>query len=161
MLLDINKLYQFLSRREGNDKRRMKMLERRLGLLEPIYKELNRDAFLELWQRLLVELAEIKNSTFELLFETIIVKYEEEHGENSAMQAKRLRSKKHVKKVTRCNQLGYEAAEMYKQIVEILLKEEDEIENQAMTYIQTVCTAKFNIAKIWSRVILASPEERL
>ena len=33
MLLDINKLYQYLGRLEKNDKRAAKMLQRRAGLL--------------------------------------------------------------------------------------------------------------------------------
>ena len=65
MLLDINKLYSFLGRLEENPKRAQKMIMRRKGLLEPIFKDLNKEAFIELWQKLLVELAEIKLSLFE------------------------------------------------------------------------------------------------
>ena len=49
MLLDINKLYQFLGRLEKNEKRAYKMLVRRLNLLKDIFKDLNKEAFVGLW----------------------------------------------------------------------------------------------------------------
>ena len=90
------------------------------------------------------------------MFESIIIKYDEK-----GPSQKLLNSKKHQKKVKECNEYGHSAAKMYKQIVDILLKEEEKPEESDSQYIQTICTAKFNIAKIWSRVILASAEERL
>ena len=109
-----------------------------------------------LWQKLLVELAEIKNSIFENMFETIIIKYDA----NGPSQ-KLLNSNKHQKKVKECNQYGYSAAAMYEQITDILMKEEEKPEESDSQYIQTICTAKFNVAKIYSRIILKDAEARL
>ena len=50
------------------------MHERRRDLLEPILKELNKKVYAEIWEKILVECAEIYNSMFENRYEEIIVK---------------------------------------------------------------------------------------
>lgn len=70
------------------------MLMRRKKLLQEIFNDLNQQAFQSLWQQLLVELAEIRNSIFENLFENIIIKYDDK-GPTQELQ----RSPKHQKKV--------------------------------------------------------------
>lgn len=44
------------------------MYEKRLELLEPIFKEINPKAYQAMWQKLLVTLAEIYNDMFEHKF---------------------------------------------------------------------------------------------
>ena len=82
------------------------MLTRRRFLLEPIFTDLNKQAFLELWQRLLVELAEIKNTQFEFMFEDIIINYDERADMKKWSKKKKL---KHENKVLACNHTGFQA----------------------------------------------------
>lgn len=85
MLFDINKLYWCLCKTESDEKRYLKMNERRLKLLWPIFNDLNKEYFQELWQKLLVELAEISNDIFEGKFETVMATFDNKGPMNAKL----------------------------------------------------------------------------
>jgi len=84
-----------LGKKEKNLKRMIKMLERRKELLTPIFEQINPKAFVDLWQKLLVEIAEINYSIFETLFEDNIMKMNYDKNDNEEIRREKLRRKKH------------------------------------------------------------------
>jgi len=65
---DQNSLYKKLTLLETENTVVIAMLGKRAQLLEPIFNELNPKAYIETWQKLLVEIAEIYNDIFTLNF---------------------------------------------------------------------------------------------
>ena len=59
------------------------------------------------------------------------------------------------------NRMGFKAVQLYEQIGNILQEEEKTVEESNSQFIQTRITAKFNIAKIYSRLVLDQAEDRL
>ena len=134
---DISQLYKFLISFEPDNNRVFAMLERRINLLEPIYKAINHKVYLVQWQELSLELAEIYGEIFESNYELI------------RLQQKKVRAKD----IDGINDKGEKCIYYYKDIIDYIVSEYNKETEKNVDDFVTIITIKSNIARIMSKLI--------
>ena len=134
---DISQLYKFLISFEPDNNRVFAMLERRINLLEPIYKAINHKVYLVQWQELSLELAEIYGEIFESNYELI------------RLQQKKVRAKD----IDEINDKGEKCIYYYKDIIDYIVSEYNKETEKNVDDFVTIITIKSNIARIMSKLI--------
>ena len=140
MSQEISAMIKDLSSIENDNISKISFLEKRLGLIDPIRIVLNPKAYPVFYEKLIVESAEICNEICEL----------------SGVEL--LKAKKTDKIIEKINVFGMKCVEMYREIEKIL---EEQKENRDKNYYQSVVNTKFNIAKIFSRLIGKGKTEKI
>jgi tetratricopeptide (TPR) repeat protein len=134
---NISQLYKYLIQFEPDNNRVFAMLERRINLLEPIYKVINHKVYLVQWQELSLELAEIYGEIFESNYELI-----------------RLGQKKvRVKDIDEINSRGEKCVYYYQDIIDYLVNEYNKEKEKNVDDFVTIITIKSNMARIISKLI--------
>jgi hypothetical protein len=130
----ISQLYKYLTFFETDNNRIFQMLDRRIGLLEPIIKEINPKTFIVQWQELVLELADIYNEIFQSKYELLRIKQPKQS------------------ELIQINSLAEKALLYYKQLLEYLEAEFVKSEEKTVEELQTIITIKLNIARLLSKI---------
>lgn len=140
MSQEISAMIKELSSIENDHASKISFLEKRLGLIDPLRIALNPKAYPAFYEKLVVEAAEICNEICEL----------------SGVEL--LKAKKTDKIIEKINTFGFKCVEMYTEIEKLL---EEQKENRDKHYYQSVVNTKFNIAKVFSRMIGKRKHEKV
>lgn len=140
MSQEISSMIKDLSSIENDNTAKVSFLEKRLALIDPLRIALNPKAYPVFYEKLIVESAEICNEICEL----------------SGVEL--LKAKKTDKIIEKINGYGMKCVEMYTEIEKIL---EEQKENRDKNYYQSVVNTKFNIAKVFSRLIGKGKPEKI
>ncbi|CAD8144570.1 unnamed protein product [Paramecium octaurelia] len=134
ILSDISTMYRVITFLEPDPNNVISYLEKRLDLLLPVFNSINPKAYQEIYEKLLVDVAEINNELYEF-----IVKFNEIDDIQGG------KSKKLTEKM---NKACLNAIQYYEKIVEQLKLLEDNQRDQA--YYLSIIRAYLNIAKAQS-----------
>lgn len=130
---DISALYRLLAVYETDRTRQIKMHKRRVDLLDPIQRVLNSHFFLELYQQLCHEIAQIHTEIYELKAQEAPTQYSDAHQQklNSSLLA---------------------AISNYQKWLETWLKDRKPPETLDETYQQSYISVLFYVARLYSKL---------
>ena len=134
----ISSLYKYLIFFETDNGRIFAMEERRINILEPIYKAINHKVYVMQWQEISLELAEIFCEIFESKYELFRVK-------NKKM------SNKEIEEI---NDLGKKSIFYYEDIIGYIENEYGKEKEKKFEDFITIITIKSNIARLNSKIII-------
>ena len=134
----ISSLYKYLIFFETDNGRIFAMEERRINILEPIYKAINHKVYVMQWQEISLELAEIFCEIFESKYELFRVK-------NQKM------SNKEIEEI---NEFGKKSIFYYEDIIGYIENEYGKEKEKKFEDFITIITIKSNIARLNSKIII-------
>ena len=133
----ISQLYKYLIFFETDNARIFSMEDRRINLLEPIYKAINHKVYVIQWQEISLELAEIFCEIFESNYEIF-----------------RKNPKKIEKKlIDEINEHGRKSLFYYEDIIGYIENEYGKETEKKFEDFITIITIKSNIARLYSKII--------
>jgi hypothetical protein len=133
----ISQLYKYLISFEFDTGRIFAMEERRINILKPLLKKIDKKNNIMQWQEVCLELAEIYCEIFESNYELIRAKKKEiNYQELDAM-----------------NKNGENSIFYYQQIIDYIINEYKKEEEKKLEDFITIITIKTNIARLYSRLI--------
>ena len=131
----ISQLYKYLIFFETDNGRIFAMEERRINILEPIYKAINHKVYVMQWQEVSLELAEIFCEIFESNYELF-----------------RINQKK--MKIDEINEFGKKSIFYYEDIIGYIENEYGKETEKKFEDFITIITIKSNIARLYSKIIV-------
>ena len=134
----ISQLYKYLIFFETDNGRIFAMEERRINLLEPIYKAINHKVYVMQWQEISLELAEIFCEIFESNYELFRVK----------------QKKMSNKEIEEINGYGKKSIFYYEDIIGYIENEYGKEKEKKYEDFITIITIKSNIARLYSKIIV-------
>ena len=134
----ISHLYKYLIFFETDNGRIFAMEERRINLLEPIYKSINHKVYIMQWQETSLELAEIFCEMFESNYEIFRVK----------------QKKMSNKEIEEINGYGNKSIFYYEDIIGYIVNEYGKETEKKYEDFITIITIKSNIARLYSKIIV-------
>ncbi len=132
---NISQLYKYLIFFENDNGRIFAMEERRINMLEPIYKAINHKVYVMQWQEISLELAEIFCEIFESNYELFRVK----------------QKKFSSKEIEKINDFGKKSIFYYEVIIGYIEGEYNK--DKKLEEFVTIITIKSNIARLYSKII--------
>ena len=133
----ISQLYKYLIFFETDNSRIFAMEERRINLLEPIYKAINHKVYVIQWQEVSLELAEIFCEIFESNYELFRTK----------------QKKTSSKEIEEINGYGRKSIFYYEDIIGYIENEYSKENEKKFEDFITIITIKSNIARLNSKII--------
>ena len=134
----ISSLYKYLIFFETDNGRIFAMEERRINILEPIYKAINHKVYIMQWQEISLELAEIFCEIFESNYELFRVK----------------QKKMSNKEIEEINGYGKKSIFYYEDIIGYIENEYGKESEKKFEDFITIITIKSNIARLNSKIII-------
>ena len=134
---NISQLYKYLIFFENDNGRIFAMDERRINMLEPIYKAINHKVYVMQWQEISLELAEIFCEIFESNYELFRVK----------------QKKFSSKEIEKINDFGKKSIFYYEDIIGYIEGEYNKENDKKLEEFVTIITIKSNIARLYSKII--------
>ena len=134
---NISQLYKYLIFFENDNGRIFAMEERRINMLEPIYKAINHKVYVMQWQEISLELAEIFCEIFESNYELFRVK----------------QKKFSSKEIEKINDFGKKSIFYYEDIIGYIEGEYNKENDKKLEEFVTIITIKSNIARLYSKII--------
>ena len=133
----ISHLYKYLIFFETDNGRIFAMEERRINILEPIYKAINHKVYVMQWQETSLELAEIFCEIFESNYELFRIK----------------QKKMSSKEIDEINEFGKKSIFYYEDIIGYIVNEYGKETEKKFEDFITIITIKSNIARLYSKII--------
>ena len=134
---NISQLYKYLIFFENDNGRIFAMEERRINLLEPIFKAINHKVYVIQWQEISLELAEIFCEIFESNYELFRAK----------------QKKMNSKEIEETNGYGRKSIFYYEDIIGYIENEYGKEKEKKFEDFITIITIKSNIARLNSKII--------
>ena len=135
---NISNLYKYLIFFETDNGRIFAMEERRINILEPIYKAINHKVYVMQWQEVSLELAQIFCEIFESNYELFRVK----------------QKKMSTKEIEEINGYGKKSIFYYEDIIGYIETEYGKENEKKLEDFITIITIKSNIARLYSKIIV-------
>ena len=135
---NISSLYKYLIFFENDNGRIFAMEERRINMLEPIYKAINHKVYIMQWQEISLELAQIFCEIFESNYELFRVK----------------QKKMNSKEIEKINDFAKKSIFYYEDIIGYIESEYDKEKDKKLEEFVTIITIKSNIARLYSKIII-------
>ena len=134
---NISQLYKFLMSFEFDNNRIFAMEERRINILRPLLKKIDKKDDVVQWQEICIELAEIYCEVFESNYELIRVK----------------KKKINYQELDEINKKGENSIYFYKQIIDFIVNEYKKEKEKKFEDFITIITIKCNIGRLYSKLI--------